>query len=153
MSDDERTINEMSGGDGDDLELFPQGSLAGDGKSLKNLVKASDRVELTVSMASAEVPAPKDAGLLDDEKEHLILVTCEVANYHPVPIREGDKGEKKKKGYKIRTTLRPIYLEQLKGEVGTIEAGFAALCSEKASDAAALYERLGKRLEAELQKA
>lgn len=146
------SINEMSDGPPED-ELFPLGTLPGDGVMLKTLIKPSHRVELTVSMMSAEIDAPKDQGLLDPDKEGLLLVTYEIANYHPTPIREGQPGDKRLVGWKIRQAIRPIYHEPVRGEAGTVEAGFAALCTADPSAAAALHARMGKRLEKELQKA
>lgn len=54
-------------------EMFPVGSVEGDSKiTLKNLIKPGQRVTLTASMSSAEVPLT--GGLLHPEKEVTLLV-------------------------------------------------------------------------------
>lgn len=93
-------------------ELFPLGSLEGDGKSLKTLLRGGLPVEVTTSILSAEVPI-RGGGLLDPERAGKVLVSYEVAKVETVLIREEGKIVKAK----IRQVLRPTY----------VEAGAAAL--------------------------
>lgn len=131
-------------------ELFPQGSIEGDAKTLKTLIKAGLPVEQTVAMGSAEVPI-SSGGLIDPEKEGMLLVTYEAAGYKPVPVREGERHEGKRvKGWKIRTYLRPIHVERVNGEAGAIEANFAALLDADEAEAGALLDRLSARTSSKL---
>jgi hypothetical protein len=94
MTDDpmgDRSIEgRAANGEGDDApELFPLGSLEGDGVTLKTIVKPSEKVETTVAMMSAEVPS--SGGLLDPRREGMLLVTYELAQAPLVPKREGGR--------------------------------------------------------------
>lgn len=93
-------------------ELFPVGSLEGDPKmTLGKLIKPHHKVEYTVSLMAAEVPLR--GGLLDPDATGAVMITYEVANLTPVPIREDRGGVKKLVGWKIRQSLRPIYVEPI----------------------------------------
>lgn len=90
-------------------QLFPDGVLEGDGKTLKTLIKANLPVEVTVSMRAAEVPMR--GGLPDPDSLKRVMATCEVAKYEPIPVREDQDGERKIVGWKIRAVLRPTFVE------------------------------------------
>lgn len=147
LEDDASITGRAANGEGDEpeIELFPQGSVQGDGKSLKSLIKPGHSVQPTVSLMSAEVPI-STGGLLDPEREGMLLVTYELAKLEPVPVREGDRGDRKIVGWKIRQQLRPVYIEPVQGEAGTIEAAFAALADASPKDAGALLDRLHTRM-------
>jgi hypothetical protein len=157
MTDDpmgDRSIEgRAANGEGDDApELFPLGSLEGDGVTLKTIVKPSEKVETTVAMMSAEVPS--SGGLLDPRREGMLLVTYELAQAPLVPKREGDRARGKQiVGWKIRQQVRPIFVEQVSGEAGALEANFAALLAEDPAKAGALLDRMRERAEAALQPA
>lgn len=145
-----RTMADMAGDDGFTEELFPLGSIEGDSKTLKNLVKPGQKVEQTVSLMSAEVPI-SGGGLLDPEREGLLLVTYEAAGYTQVPVREGDRTVGKTvKSWKYRTQLRPIYVERVEGNAGDIEANFVLLSDADEAEAGALLDRLQARLREKL---
>lgn len=148
MSDEGQSIREMAQADQEaEPEMFPNGSLEGDNTTLGQLVKPGQANEVTVSMGTAEVPSPT-GGLLSPHKEHMLLVTCEHAGYTEVPKREGDRvSGKTVVGWKTRQTLRPIYVERVKGEAGAIEAAFTDLLKADEGKAAALLDRLTKRAE------
>lgn len=132
--------------DGGEPELFPMGSLEGDAKTLKSLIRSGQAVKSTVSMTGAEVPV-RSGGLLDPEKEGMLLVTFEVAHYTPVPVREGDRETGKRlTEWKIRQTVRPIHIERVDGEDGIIEANFAMLAEANPTAAGALLDRMRARL-------
>jgi hypothetical protein len=88
-----------------DEELFPHGSLDGDGISLKGLIKPGLPVEYTKSLLKGEVPGRK--GLTNPEGERRAIVTHELAEVVIVIKREDGKIT----GYKIREKLRPTYVE------------------------------------------
>jgi hypothetical protein len=75
----QRQLAGDSSGDGEpQAELFPAGSIEGDGYSLRSVGKAGEPVtEITVAMTGGEVPMPKGSGLLDPHKEGMLLVTYE----------------------------------------------------------------------------
>lgn len=140
-----REMAEADSGAADAAELFPLGSLEGDETTLGGLVQPGQPVEVTVSMGTAEVPSPR-GGLLSPHKEHLLLVTCEHAGYTEVPKREGDRvNGKTVVGWKTRQSLRPIYVERVAGEAGTIEAAFVDLLKADEQQAAALLDRMRER--------
>jgi hypothetical protein len=91
-------------------EMFPKGVLEGDNKvTLAKLIRANESVEVTASLMSAEVPLR--GGLVDPRREGKVVVSYEAARYIPVPQREGEPGDKKVKGWKVRCQLRPTYVE------------------------------------------
>lgn len=91
-------------------ELFPKGVLDADGKiQLKNLIRANEGVEVTASLMSAEVPLR--GGLVDPRREGKVVVSYEAAKYIPVPVREGEPGDRKLVGWKIRCQMRPTFVE------------------------------------------
>jgi hypothetical protein len=128
-------------------ELFPLGSLEGDEATLGQLIQPNHETHVTVSMGTAEVPMPR-GGLLAPDKEHTLLVTCEVSGFEPVPQRDGDRVQGKTiVGWKVREKLRVIYVERVKGEEGSIEAQFADLLRADEQRGAALLDRLKGRVE------
>lgn len=146
-----QSIREMAEQDADDAqeEIFPRGQLEGDDKSIRDFFQPHHRIELTASLMAAEVPA--SGGLVDPEKEGMALVTYELSKPIPVPIREGNAGEKELVGWKIRQQLRPVYVEAVRGEEGAIEANFAALLAAEPNRAGALLDRLVHRAGRALQ--
>lgn len=144
------SIAQRAADDEPEPELFPMGSVEGDAKTLKTLIRAGQSVKQTVSIGRAEVPLT-GTGLLDPDKEGMLLVSYEVAGYEPVPEREGERHEGKRVvGWKLRTNLRAIHVERVNGEEGAIEANFAALLDADEERAGALLDRLGARTAAKL---
>lgn len=88
-------------------ELFPTGSLDGDGIDLKGLVKPGLPVEYTKSLLKGEVPGRK--GLTEPDGQRRAVVTHELAEVVVVIKREDGEIA----GYKIREKLRPVYVEAL----------------------------------------
>lgn len=146
-----RTMAEMAAEDEDgQMEAFPLGAVDGDGVALKSLIKAGHSVSTTVSLMTAEVPAPKGS-LLNPDKEGMLLVTYEVAGYEPVPQREGDRHSGKNiRGWKIRQKLRPIYVERVEGNGAEIQANFALLQDADETAAGALLDTLKEMYAAKL---
>lgn len=146
-----RAANGENGGGEFEPELFPTGSIDGDAKTIKTLIRAGMPVKTTASLMSAEVPTR--GGLLDPERNGHLLVAFEVAKYEPIVEREGEPGAKKVVGWKIRQHLRPVYVETIDGGAGEIEASFAALLDGDPKGAAALVDRLQGRVAEVLQTA
>lgn len=141
---EERSIREMAereAAEHEQGEMWPMGTLEGELGSIRDLIKPSHRVEVTVSMSSAEVPSPQ-GGLIDPTKEGLALVTYELAKPELIPIRSGERGDRKLEGWKVRQVVRPIYVEGVKGEEGVIQAKFEALLMAAPERAGALLDVL-----------
>jgi hypothetical protein len=112
MPDDERArgtsvADRAADGESDQLEAFPVGVIEGDAKvTHKTLIRPGEAVEYTVSLGRAEVPMR--GGLVDPRKAGRCLVSYEAADGGlPVPQREDGKV----KAWKIRQSLRPVYVE------------------------------------------
>jgi hypothetical protein len=86
-------------------ELFPQGSLEGDGIDLKRLIKPGLPVEYTKSLLKGEVPGRN--GLTNPEGERRAVVTHQLAEVVIVIKREDGEIT----GYKVREKLRPTFVE------------------------------------------
>lgn len=154
MADEEgqsiREMAEQEGQDADAGELFPMGSLEGDETTLASLIKANHTVTVTVAMGSAEVPI-RGGGLLDVNREHMLLVTVEPRKIETVPQREGDRLDGKTiVGYKERQTVTPIYVERVQGEGGAIIAAFADLLKADESAALAALDQMKARAQTAL---
>lgn len=95
----------------DDQLEFPSGVVdAGSNtKTLKTLIRGGLPVELTVSLRSAEVPLR--GGIPDPDSLTRLLVTAELAQVVPVPVREDVGGVRKTVGWKVRAVLRPTFVE------------------------------------------
>jgi hypothetical protein len=91
--------------DNEQDELFPIGSLPGDGIDLKQLIKPGKPVEYTKSILKGEVPG-RD-GLTNPEGTRRAIVTHELAEVVIVIKREDGAIV----GYKIREKLRPTFVE------------------------------------------
>jgi hypothetical protein len=91
--------------DTDQDELFPHGSLDGDGVDLKGLIRPGLPVEYTKSLLKGEVPGRK--GLTNPEGERRAVVTHQLAEVVIVIKREDGEIT----GYKVREKLRPTYVE------------------------------------------
>jgi hypothetical protein len=153
MSDEEpKSIREMAEEGTEQAavqEQFPMGRLDGDGVELATLIQPGHRVRVEVKMraTSKDIPMP-NGGMLNPDKEHLILSTCEVEKIITVPAREGDRLTGKTiEGYALRQVLTPLYVERVQGEAGAIEASFVDLLKVKEHEALALLDRLKSRAE------
>lgn len=128
-----------------DGELFPMGSLQGDGVTLKTLIKSGKDNNLTVSIAKAEVPS--GSGLADPEKDRTLLVTCEPGKVTVVPLKE----EGKVVGYKTRQSYRPVFVEAVqRGDAGRLEAGFKQLLLDDSKGAVRALDAMQAVASAEL---
>lgn len=132
----------------DDLELFPTGTLDGDGPTPQTLVKKGMPVELTVSLMKAEVP--NRGGLIDPDQVGRALVTYLPAKVDEVPVRGDDD---KVKSWKIRQNLRVTYVEAASDTAGLIVKLFDELQATSPSEAGALLDRLQAAARSSLQAA
>jgi hypothetical protein len=139
---------EHEAGEPEQEQLFPMGTVEGDGRNLKTLIRPNAPIRSTVSMRKAEVPSA--GGLFDPDRERMLLVTVEPSKIEHVPIRDGGRV----KEWKQRQTLRPVYIEGTTSYgAAQIEAMFTALLADDPRDAGKLLDKLRGRVEAELQNA
>jgi hypothetical protein len=126
-------------------ELFPMGTVDGDGRSLKTIMKANAPTRSTVSISSAEIPS--GGGLFDPERERTLLVTIEPGKVELVPVHKDGKVSE----WKQRQTLRPTFIESASSYgAAQIEAMFTALLADDPRDAGKLLDKLKDRVESEL---
>jgi hypothetical protein len=95
-------------GKGEQAE-FPLGTIEGDAKTVKNLIKSGLPITVEASLTSAKVPMT--GGLADPDKAGRVMVSHEAAKYLLIPQREGEPGSKKIVGWTIRCQLRSTYVE------------------------------------------
>jgi len=131
-----------SAGDDPEPELFPMGTVAGDGLGLKHLIRPGADVSMTISLMSAEIPAPREGGLLKPEQEVYLLVAAEPQKYIPVPEKEGDRGDRKVTGWKIRQAVRPLHVQRVTGDAVMVQAAFRALVDTDQARAGQLLDSL-----------
>ena len=104
-----RELERTGAGGGEDdpaEELFPHGSLDGDGINLKDLIQPGKPVEYTKSLLKGEVPGRRQ--LTNPAGQRRALVTHELAEVVIVIRREDNEIV----GYKIREKLRPTYVQE-----------------------------------------
>lgn len=132
------TNDDDADGDEADVELFPNGALAGDKVSPQTLVKRGLPVTVTVSLSKAEVPTK--SGLMDPTKAGRVLVSYLPGTVHEVPQRDGD--EDTLVGWKIRQDLRAVFVADANDEAELIRVEFAALVALDPTAAAAVLGEL-----------
>lgn len=133
---------DSSGGEDPGPELFPEGTVEGDGLSLKNLIKPGQDVTMTIALMSHEIDAPKDGGLIDPDRKVFLLVEGVVAKPIPVPQRDSDKDALKVTGWKVRQQVRPVAINRVKGESVDLQAAFRAILEQDQAKAGALLDAL-----------
>jgi hypothetical protein len=100
-------------------EEFPLGlfEIKG-GRTLKNLIRAGEDVQMMVSMRAAEVPLR--GTMPDPDTDHRVIATCHFEQVQTVAIR--DK-EGHRTGWKARVILRPHYVEAASASLGETAEG------------------------------
>lgn len=139
-----RSISERAqNGDGvaPEEELFPMGTLEGEGPTAQTIIKKGAATEVTVSLSKAEVPNP-GGGLFDPNQYGRALVTFLPGPHHPLPVRNDKADPAKVTGWKIRQDLRVVHVAGADNAAGLIETEFEALLSDDAAAAGALLDRL-----------
>lgn len=132
-----------SAGDDPEPEMFPMGSVDGDGLALKHLIRPGQDVSYTISVMSAEVDAPREGGLLKPDQEAYLLMPIEPVKYIPVPQKEGERGARSVTGWKIRQQVRPLDgIQRIKGDGGVVQAEFRALMAQDQAKAGQLLDQL-----------
>lgn len=124
-------------GQQDDVQLFPMGSIEGDGVSLKTFIRGNRDNKLTVKIKSTRVPS--GSGLADPEKDRVLLVTCEPGKVETVPHKEEGKVVR----YTTVQVYEPIFVEGVqRGDVGRMEAAFKSMLTDDPDSAAKMLDRM-----------
>jgi hypothetical protein len=156
MSEEKKTIREMAeGGAGEEAEpeLIPRGTVEGDGLGLLDIFRlGAKNVSSTCVVRGGEFDVP--GGLLDPNREGILLMTYRYVKPEPVPVWRPDtpRGEARVlSGYKLRQVIEPIHVERAKqGDAGALKASFIDLLSNAPQTAGALLDELnqmaGKKL-------
>lgn len=138
MGDSIATRAEQGEHETEDAQLFPMGSLEGDGVSANKLVKPGEAVKVELSMRAASVPVT-GKGLIDPRRDRKLLVTVEPGKVEQVPQRD----EGKVVSWIARQTLRPIYIEAVQGgTAGDLEGLFAELLDSDPKAAASALDAM-----------
>lgn len=104
------------------VELFPDGFIEGDGLTAGKLIKPGHSIEVTASIGKAEVPI-REGGLIDPElKNGRVLISYEYLHDQRIPIWSSDR--EKVTGWKIRQNLRATHVSQANDSVKLITAEF-----------------------------
>lgn len=106
------------------------GEIIGDNVTLSKLIPKNAKVELETALMSKSVPGG-NKGLISPEGETMLVLTVEVANYVPVPVRERKQGETKVKSWKIRQNLRVINAYRADSAEGRALLGLPAVAVEE----------------------
>jgi hypothetical protein len=122
-------------------EMFPDGALDGDGKSLRTLVKPGLVNETTCSIGKAEVPLR--GGLPDPDKQVRALVTAVFHKTEVIATRDPDAP--KVTGWKTRVSLRSEFVETVPAtDEDLITQRFKAMLEVDPNAAARLLDDLQK---------
>jgi len=139
MADDEQDPDEIP--EGAQGEMFEMGSLEGEGKTLKTLIKAGQGVETTVALSRAEVPLRN--GLPDPDKPIRALVTGVFQSAKELAKREDAGNPMKVTGWKLAVGLRADYVEAVPStDEGLITQRFRAMLEVEPAAAGRLLEQL-----------
>lgn len=113
-------------GEGEQEQLFPEGVLDGDKKTLANIMKKNLPVEVVCVMTQMEVPL-RD-GLPDPDKQARFAITVEPSGSNLKYVRERQPdGTRKVVGYKIVANVRPVFAEPLGMEEEAMTRSFEQL--------------------------
>lgn len=132
-------------------ELFPTGSLEGEGPSPQTLVKKGLPLELTVSLSRAEVPLR--GGLLDPNRYGRLLVTYLPGKVEEVPVRDDENDPARVTGWKLRQHVRATYVEAAADVPALIRAQFEQLAQAEPAAAGRLLDQLRELAAAGLREA
>lgn len=121
-----------------DVELFPVGSIEGEG--IKRLARPGKDNAFEVKIKAIGVPSR--GGLADPEKVRTLIVSCEPGQSVEVPHKEDGKVVR----YTTRQHYTPIYVEAVqRGDAGRLEAMFLGLLKDDAKGAAKALDAMQAR--------
>lgn len=130
----------------DQGEMFPNGTLEGEGKTLKTLVKPGQAVETTVALSRAEVPLRN--GMPDPDRPVRALVTGVFQKATELAKREDSGNPMKVTGWKLAVGMRVEYVEAVPADDGgLILQRFRAMLEVDPSGAGRLGDEIAKLLQ------
>lgn len=132
-------------------ELFPQGSLPGEGVTPQTYVKKGLPVELMVALSKAEVPL-RGAGVPDPNKFGRAIVTYLPGKKHDLPLREDANDPAKVTGYKLTVDLRVTHVADANDTAALILNEWEVLLAQDESGAAGLFATMRSMIEDALGK-
>lgn len=148
-----RSIGERAEDGGDsgvpEDELFPAGSLQGEGVTTQTYVKKGLPVELNVALSKAEVPL-RGSGIPDPNKFGRAIVTYLPGKKHEQPLREEKNDPAKTTGFKVTVDLRVTHVADANDTAGLIRTEFEVLLAQNEREAAALFAELREMCEVAL---
>lgn len=132
MSEASSVEDRAAAGEGEEPdELFPMGTLKGDGVTLAKFLKPGKENKQAVKIKAVRVDS--SAGLADPEKDRTLLVTCEPGKIELVT----HKGEGKVVRYTTVQVYEPVFVEGVqRGDAGRLEAAFKQLLLDDPKGAA-----------------
>lgn len=123
-----------------DVELFPLGSVQGDGVSLGKFVKPGKDNTSKVKIKAVKTAGGK--GLADPDKLRTLLVSCQPGKVETVPHMEDGKVA----SYETVQHYTPTFVEGVqRGDAGRIEASFAELLRDDAKGAAKALDAMQQK--------
>jgi hypothetical protein len=125
----------------DSEEMFPVGSLEGEGPDIRTLVKKGLPVELHFSLSKAEVPN-RGTGLFDPNKYGRALVTFLPAAAPALPLRGDDGDPAKVTGWKVTQNLRVTHVQAATDVAALVRSEFEALAATDPVGAGRLLDQL-----------
>jgi hypothetical protein len=130
-------------------ELFPQGSLPGEGRSPQTYVKKGLPTELRVALSKAEVPL-RGAGVPDPDKFGRAIVTYLPGKKHELPLREDANDPARTTGFKVTVDLRVTHVADANDTAGLILTEWEVLLAQDEGAAAELFAEMRSMIEASL---
>lgn len=131
-------------------EMFPAGTLEGEGPSARTIIKQGQPVTLEFSLSKAAVPS-RGTGLFDPNKLGRALVTFLPGKFEPLPLREDDADPNKVTGWKVTQNLRVTHVDPASDVPSLVRSQFQMLAEGYAGAAAQLHAQLGEIMETVLK--
>lgn len=146
---------EQRGEEGDsgvpEEELFPQGSLPGEGVTVQTYAKKGLPTELRVSLSKTEVPL-RGSGVPDPNKFGRAIVTYLPGKKHELPLREDANDPAKTTGFKVTVDLRVTHVADANDTAGLIRTEWEVLLAQDETAAAGLFAEMRTMIEDALGK-
>lgn len=133
-------------------QMFPVGSLDGDGIAPNRWIKDGVPTELVVSLSKAEVPL-HGAGLPDANGYGRCMVTYLPGKKHELPIREDKNETAKVTGKKVSVDLRATFVQDANDVPALVRREFEGLLATSPAAAGKLLDEFKALAEQALQAA
>jgi hypothetical protein len=139
-----RSISERAE-DGDagvpEQEMFPSGSLDGEGVTPQTYVRKGLPTELRVALSKAEVPL-RGSGVPNPNQFGRAIITYLPGAQKALPVREDKNDPAKVTGHKVTVDLRVTHVADANDTAGLVRTEFEVLLAQEPNRAAALLDEL-----------